>query len=65
MKAMIQTAKTLLGAMAFANVSNLGEFRTLLRQVDRPADELDVSNCDASRSAAPHAAVLHNAQGAL
>jgi len=31
------TAKKLFNALAFANVSTLGEFRTLLRQIDEPA----------------------------
>jgi len=36
MNAISKTANRLFNAMAFANVSNLGEFHTLLRQIDEP-----------------------------
>jgi hypothetical protein len=34
MNALRKTANKIFNALAFANVSNLGEFRTLLRQID-------------------------------
>lgn len=37
MNAMIQAGKTILNALAFANVSNLGEFRAMLRQIEQPS----------------------------
>jgi hypothetical protein len=36
MNDMNTTAKRLFNALAFANVSNLGEFHALLRQIDEP-----------------------------
>jgi hypothetical protein len=36
MNAMRKTARRIFNALAFANVSNLGEFHTLLRQLDDP-----------------------------
>ncbi len=63
MKTMTQTIKALLEAMAFANVSNLGEFRAMLRQVDRPAEPSLES--DDVVPPASHIAVLSHAQGAL
>jgi hypothetical protein len=56
MKAMIQAGKTLLNALAFANVNNLGEFRALLRQVERPAAERAET---VTRSEAAAADVVH------
>ncbi len=41
MNTMSQTAKRIYNALAFANVNNLGEFRTLLRQIDDPAVPAD------------------------
>lgn len=37
MNDMDTTVKKLFKALAFANVSTLGEFRTLLREIDEPA----------------------------
>ena len=36
MNDMNTTAKRLFNALAFANISNLGEFHALLRQIDEP-----------------------------
>lgn len=60
MKAMIQAGKTLLNALAFANVNNLGEFRALLRQVDRPSAG---EGAEATLSKAATANVAHAPSG--
>jgi hypothetical protein len=65
MKAATQTIKTLLDAMAFANVSNLNEFRTMLREVDRPAEPARAPNSDDALPPGSRVAVLPRIQGAL
>lgn len=58
--------KTLLDAMAFANVNNLGEFRALLRQVERPADAVKANSDDSLPPAdGSRVTTLPNALGAL
>lgn len=64
MKAVSHTLKTVLDAMAFANVSNLGEFRAMLREIDRPA-ETSVPSSDDALPPPPRVAGFANVQGAL
>ncbi|MHB1084829.1 MAG: hypothetical protein ACYCZA_08310 [Thiobacillus sp.] len=52
MNALITTGKSLINALAFANVSNIDEFRSMLNQVDAPARSSDDL---AQRSVAPEA----------
>ncbi len=49
--AMLATLKTLFNALSFANVNNLGEFRTMLREVDAPAEK----NRQPTREVSEHA----------
>ncbi|HEX7971769.1 MAG TPA: hypothetical protein VF501_06070 [Thiobacillus sp.] len=52
MNASSKTGKTILNALAFANVNTLGEFRALLRQIDEPTEPARQS---ASHDATPPA----------
>jgi hypothetical protein len=69
MNAITKTGKTLLNALAFANVDNLSEFRTLLNQVDAPANpdhsptQQGATSASSSRSTV--APVIQPIQGAL
>lgn len=69
MNAISQTAKKILNALVFANVDNLGEFRTLLCQIDAPAgpDQEPAQHGAISRSSGSSAGtpVIGHAQGAL
>jgi hypothetical protein len=48
MHAIFRTGKTLLDAMAFANVSNLDEFRAMLRKVEPPVEPASLPKSDDS-----------------
>ena len=57
-----KTGKTILNALAFANVNTLGEFRAVLRQIDEPAETAHPS---ASHDATPPASDSSAAAPAL
>jgi hypothetical protein len=58
--------KKLFNALAFANVSNLGEFQTLLRQIDEPdTAELEMAQPDATAPSSAIAPIIGHIQGAL
>jgi hypothetical protein len=66
MNAMSKTAKKIFNALAFANVSNLGEFHTLLRQIDEP--DASVRERDQTRTNSQpcgNAPLMGHIQGAL
>lgn len=69
MHAINKTAKTILNALAFANVSNLDEFRALLLKIDAPtspdhesAQHGAISSSSGSYAGTP---VIGRIQGAL
>jgi hypothetical protein len=64
MNTITQTGKTLLDALAFANVNRLDEFHAQLHRVDRPADPLFKQDSDDALPPSPRV-VLSNIQGAL
>lgn len=59
------TAKRIFNALAFANVSNLGEFHSLLRQIDAP--DIARKSAQARTIAQPsgNTPVLGHIQGAV
>ncbi|MHB1186471.1 hypothetical protein [Thiobacillus sp.] len=63
------TAKRIFNALAFANVSNLGEFQTLLRRIDEPAvpvrEAIQHGTISPVSSNAPAAPAIAHIQGAL
>jgi hypothetical protein len=69
MNAITKTGKTLLNALAFANVDNLSEFRALLNQVGAPASldhaPTQQGAMSSSSSHSPVAPVIQPIQGAL
>lgn len=66
MNDMDTTVKKLFKALAFANAGNLGEFRTLLRQIDEPdTSVLERAQSGAIAQASASAPVIGHIQGAL
>jgi hypothetical protein len=64
-----KTLKTLIDALAFANVNSLGEFRTMLHQIDGAGQSAHQPNPQASTaatcSASHFAPAVGHIQGAL
>ncbi len=59
MKKIIQNGKTLLNALAFANVGNIGEFETLINTMDKqPTPHKDVSSAQIFQAAQSRPAVM-------
>jgi hypothetical protein len=66
MNDMNTSAKRLFNALAFANVSNLGEFHTLLRQIEEPDTSVrGTTQPDAITHPSASAQVIGYIQGAL
>jgi hypothetical protein len=69
MNDMKTTAKRIFNALAFTNVSNLGEFQTLLRQIDERAipvrEPVQYGTISRISGNAPVAPSTVNIQGAL
>lgn len=58
--------KNIFNALAFANANNLGEFQTLLRQIDAPESPVqETPSAKASAKELESAAVLGHIQGAV
>ncbi|MGE5320155.1 MAG: hypothetical protein ACM3KD_08240 [Hyphomicrobiaceae bacterium] len=61
--------KRILNALTFANVNNLGELRSLLRQVDQPSasqkDQAQLGSLSSLSHASSAAPGIRHAQGAL
>jgi hypothetical protein len=64
-----KTLRSLIDALAFANVNSLGEFRTMLHQIDRPAQPAPQATphapAAATCSAASFVPAVGHVQGAL
>ena len=66
MNVMSKTAKRILNALTFANAGNLGEFHTLLRQIDAPdTSAREPAQPRATARASGSAPVLGQIQGAV
>lgn len=59
------TAKRIFNALAFANVSNLGEFHSLLRQIDAPDTAPEPARARTNAQPAGNTPVLGHIQGAV
>jgi len=66
MNVMSKTAKRILNALTFANAGNLGEFHTLLRQIDAPdTSAREPAQPRTTAQASGSAPVLGHIQGAV
>lgn len=69
MKSIIQTGKSILNALVFANAENYSEFRTLLNQIDekagRPAGEKLKPAVSEIQERGPLANAIHSLPHAL
>jgi hypothetical protein len=59
------TAKRIFNALAFANVSNLGEFHSLLRQIDAPNTAREPEQTRTITQPPGNTPVLGHIQGAV
>jgi len=65
MNAINTTAKRIFNALAFANVGNLGEFHSLLRQIDAPDTAREAAQPKTMAETSGNAPVLGHIQGAV